>query len=83
MDETNLKQRKKLIEKALANIVTIIDLSNVTQPEIVGESGVTVEHYANDIRCVGKKALSYMNKNQVKPAWDHIMLQVYMLCLHT
>ena len=40
MDETKVKKSKKVIEKVPSYIVTINDLSDVTQTEILKECGV-------------------------------------------
>ena len=55
IDETKVKQSRKPIEKVLSYIVTINDLSDVTQSEILGDCGVTVEQCANALGCLGKK----------------------------
>ena len=52
IDETIVKQSKKLIEKVLSFIVTISDLPDVTLSEILEECGVTVEQYDNALGCV-------------------------------
>ena len=43
IDETIVKQSKKLIDKVVSCIVTISDLSDVTLSEILEEFGVTAE----------------------------------------
>ena len=55
IDETIVKQSRKLIDKVLSYIVTISDLSDVTLSEILQECGVTPEHYDNALGCVEKK----------------------------
>ena len=55
IDETIVKQSRKLIDKVLSYIVTISDLSDVTLSEILQECGVTPEHYDNALGCAEKK----------------------------
>ena len=66
IDETMVKESKKLIEKGLCYIVTISDLSYVTLSEILKECGVTAEQYDNALGCAEKRYLYYINKNHVK-----------------
>ena len=54
IDETIVRQSKKLIEKVLSYIVTISELSGVTLSEILEEW------------MCGKKGLYYINENHVK-----------------
>ena len=55
IDETIVKQSKKLIDKIISYIVTISDLSDVTLSEILEECGVTAEQYGNALGSVKKK----------------------------
>ena len=55
IDETIVKQCKKLIDKVLSYIITIIDLFDVTLSEFLEECGVTAEQYENALGYVGKK----------------------------
>ena len=55
IDETIVKQSKKLIEKVLSYIVAISNLSDVTLSEILEDCGVTAEQYDNALGCVEKK----------------------------
>ena len=55
IDETIVKQSKKLIDKILSYIVTISDLPDVTLSEILEEYGVTAEQYGNALGSVKKK----------------------------
>ena len=50
MDETKVKQSKKLINKVYSSIVTINDLSHITLSEILEKSGFTEEQY--ELECV-------------------------------
>ena len=45
INETKVKQSKNLIEKVLVKIVTIIDLSDITQPKPLEEYGVKDINY--------------------------------------
>ena len=67
IDETTVKQSKKLIDKVLFYIVTISDVSDVTLSEILGECGVTTEQYDNALGCVEKK-VSILYKQKSKTA---------------
>ena len=67
IDETIVKQSKKLIDKVLFYIVTISDVSDVTLSEILGECGVTTEQYDNALGCVEKK-VSILYKQKSKTA---------------
>ena len=55
INETIVKQSKKLIEKVLVKFVMIIELSDITQPKLLEEYGVAAEQYANVIGCVEKR----------------------------
>lgn len=54
MAKTKVKQAKKLNEKVLSYIITINDLSDITQSEILEEGGVTGEQYENALGCIEK-----------------------------
>ena len=55
IDETIIKQSKKLIQKVLSYTVTISDLSDITLSEVLEECGVTAEQCDNALGCVEKK----------------------------
>ena len=55
IDETIVKQSRKLIDKVLSYTVTISDLSDVTLLEILQECGVTSEQYGNALGFVEKR----------------------------
>ena len=55
IDETKIKQEKKIIEKVLSYIVAISDLSDITLSKILEKSEVTEYHYENALHCVEKK----------------------------
>ena len=57
IDETIVKQSKKLIEKVLSYIGTTSNLFDVTLSEISEECGVTAEQYDNASGCLEKKGL--------------------------
>lgn len=63
IDQNMVKQRKDFIEKVLSCIVTVSDLSDVRQSELLEECGVTVEHYENALGCMGKK-VSILHKRK-------------------
>ena len=66
IDETIVKQSKKLIDKVLSYIITISDLSDVTVSEILEDYGVAAKQYDNALGCVEKRSLYYINENHVK-----------------
>ena len=66
IDETIVDQSKKLIEKLLSHVVTISDLSDVTQSQILKECGVTAEQYDSVLGCVEKRSPYYINEIDVK-----------------
>ena len=66
IDETIVDQSKKLIEKLLSHVVTISDLSDVTQSQILEECGVTAEKYDSALGCVEKRSPYYINEIHVK-----------------
>ena len=55
IDETIVRQSKKLIVKVISYIAIISDPSDVTLSEILEECGVTAEQYGNASGCVEKK----------------------------
>lgn len=72
------KAGKVLIEKVFSYI-TINDLSDVTQSELLEECGVTAEQDANALVCVEKRSLYYINRNIVKSTSDNIILAILKL----
>ena len=66
IDESIVKQSRKLIDKVLSYIITISDLSDVTVSEILEDYGVAAKQYDNALGCVEKRYLYYINENNVK-----------------
>ena len=55
LDETKVKQSKKLTEKLLSHVITINDLSDVTQSETLDDSEVKTEQHNTALGCVDKR----------------------------